>query len=340
MDFSIAESEEALARFRREAQAAADLRSTHVVHILDYGLDDGRPFIAMELLDGECLAQRLERTKRLAPVEVADVLSQVGRALTWAHQHDIVHGALKPGNIYLVTDGDEEIAKVLDVGISKQFVSCTASNRVMAQTGVLLGVPHDNYMSPEQAMGQSTIDHRTDIWSLGMVAYECLTGVRPFDADTATSLLSSICTRNLPVPSSVAEVPAGFDGWFARATERNPDQRFQSVSDATAELRRVLWEDVRTKQRAVISKALPGDGATAKAFSQKTFGSSARKFGSLPRRSSRVALIIAAGVVALIGLGVGAARLLRCAQTSHNTSTTTRTNPADTQSEVSARKRP
>lgn len=321
IDTSIAGSEEALARFRREAQAAAELRSAHVVHILDYGVEDGRPYIAMELLDGESLAQRLERSPRLNPAEVAEVLSQTGRALTKAHQRNIVHRDLKPDNIYLVRDGDEEITKVLDFGIAKKLGLAAASGGVKTQTGAMLGTPY--YMSPEQAKAQSNVDHRTDIWSLGIIAYQCLTGVRPFDGDTLTSLLLSICTGPVPVPSSVADVPAGFDAWFARATERNPDQRFQSVTEAITELRRVLGADIRgDAQGGARTSARAGDGARGGIQFESTVEPSALTIGAIPTKSSRTAVLIAVALAALIGLSVLATRSLlhTTTETSENAS--------------------
>jgi serine/threonine-protein kinase len=237
IDPNIASSTEALGRFKREAQAAAALRSVHVVQILDHGFDleNGLPFIAMELLEGESLAARLTRLNRLPAMDTADILSQVARALTRAHEKGIVHRDLKPDNIFLVREGESEIAKVLDFGIAKRTGALGSTGGVKTNTGAMLGTPY--YMSPEQALGQSTIDHRTDIWSLGIIAYECVTGLRPFDKETLGALLMAICNEALPVPSTVAPVPAGFDAWFAKVAARRPEERFASAAEATAELR-------------------------------------------------------------------------------------------------------
>ena len=239
IDPNIASSAEALGRFKREAQAAAALRSVHVVQILDHGFDveNGLPFIAMELLEGESLAARLTRMQRLPAMDTADILSQVARALTRAHEKGIVHRDLKPDNIFLVHEGENEIAKVLDFGIAKRTGVLGNTGGVKTNTGAMLGTPY--YMSPEQALGQSTIDHRTDIWSLGIIAYECLTGMRPFDKETLGALLMAICNEPLPVPSTVAPVPSGFDAWFAKVAARKPEERFASAAEATAELRLV-----------------------------------------------------------------------------------------------------
>lgn len=237
IEASIAQSEEALARFKREAQAAAELRSAHVVHIMDYGIENGTPYIAMELLDGESLADRLSRLGRLTPLDTATILAQVARALTKAHQQSIIHRDLKPDNIFIVREGDDELVKVLDFGIAKKIGLTSSSGGIKTHTGAMLGTPY--YMSPEQAKGRAGVDHRTDIWSFGIIAYECLTGARPFDSETLASLLVAICTEPLPVPSEVAPVPKGFDDWFAKAASRDLAVRFQSASEASQRLREV-----------------------------------------------------------------------------------------------------
>jgi eukaryotic-like serine/threonine-protein kinase len=233
---SIATNPEALSRFLREAQSAAALRSPHVVQILDHGADHGVPYIAMELLEGESLASRLERLRALSPAATSAILSQVARAMSKAHEAGIVHRDLKPDNIFLVKNDDEEVAKVLDFGIAKaagQQLGPTSSTR----TGALLGTPY--YMSPEQAEGNRLVDFRTDIWALGVIAFECMLGRRPFESEAFGSLLLAICTRPLPIPSAFGPVPAGFDAWFGRACARDPEARFPSAREAAADLRRV-----------------------------------------------------------------------------------------------------
>ncbi|MDB4998847.1 MAG: Protein kinase, partial [Myxococcaceae bacterium] len=219
---------EAHMRFEREAKAAAQLRSPHVVQILDHGVWEGRPYIAMELLDGEDLGKRLQRAGRLHPAELNTVLSQVCRALGKAHASGIVHRDLKPDNIFLVRDDDREIAKVLDFGIAKNKTSdmVTGSN---TRTGAMLGTPY--YMSPEQAQGTKSVDSRSDLWSLAVIAYQCITGKLPFESEALGDLLIKIIVSPIPVPSSVALVPPGFDAWFARAASRDPNQRFQSAKE-------------------------------------------------------------------------------------------------------------
>ncbi len=228
IDAGIGGSEEAIARFLREAQSAAALRSSHVVQIFDYGVDQGVPYIAMELLQGESLRTRLERRARLGPNEVVRIVGQVARAIGKAHDTGIVHRDLKPDNIFLVPEGDTEIAKVLDFGIAKVSTQNPSMNSG-TRTGAVLGTPY--YMSPEQAQGNRSVDHRSDLWSLGVIAYQCSIGKLPFDSDALGDLILKICVAPLPIPSEHGPVPLAFDGWFAKAANRDPASRFQSARE-------------------------------------------------------------------------------------------------------------
>jgi serine/threonine-protein kinase len=236
IDPSVAESHEAVGRFQLEARAAAAIRSTHVVQILDHGIDKDRPFIAMELLNGENLGQRLERVGRLLPLQAGFILGQVGRALTLAHNWGIVHRDLKPDNVYLVVEGEDEVAKVLDFGIARRMGTLSEPTQSKTRTGAMLGTPY--YMSPEQATGQP-VDHLSDIWSFGVIAFECLTGQRAFEGESVGALFHSICMQPLPVPSAIASVPPGFDEWFARAVARDKEKRFSTIKEASESLRRL-----------------------------------------------------------------------------------------------------
>jgi serine/threonine protein kinase len=224
----VATVKEAHARFEREAKAAAQLRSPNVVQILDHGMcDDGTPYIAMELLDGEDLGKRLARVGRLAPQELIAIVNQVSRALTKAHQLGIVHRDLKPDNIFIVRDDDREIAKVLDFGIAKSLTHELSGSST--KTGAMLGTPF--YMSPEQAQGTKQVDSRSDLWAMAVICFEALTGARPFVSEALGDLLVKIIVSPLPVPSQCGQVPAGFDAWWMRAASRDPAQRFQSAKD-------------------------------------------------------------------------------------------------------------
>lgn len=234
LDPTIAESAEALARFKREAQSAASLRCTNIVQIFDFGVDETLPYIAMELLRGKSLAEKLRTEGRMSPAETAAVLSQVARAAAWAHSRGIVHRDLKPGNIFLSEDADDIVVKLLDFGIAKP-VQMDLSETPVTLTGAIMGTPQ--YMSPEQASGKKVVDHRTDIWSFAIIAFECLTAKHAFRADTLGGLVLAICTEPMPKPSGFADVPAGFDAWFARAAHRELSERFSSITEAADALR-------------------------------------------------------------------------------------------------------
>jgi serine/threonine-protein kinase len=219
---------EAQTRFEREAKAAAQLRSPHVVQILDHGVCEGTPYIAMELLDGEDLGKRLQRSGRMHPRELTTIMIQVCRALSKAHGLGIVHRDLKPDNIFLVKDDDREIAKVLDFGIAKHNTQAIEGSNT--KTGAMLGTPY--YMSPEQAQGVKTVDFRSDLWSLAVIVYQCVTGVLPFESEALGDLLVRIIVQPLPVPSQVCrDVPPGFDKWWEKAASRDPNGRYQSAKE-------------------------------------------------------------------------------------------------------------
>ena len=224
----IASLPEAQQRFEREAKAAAQLRSPNVVQILDHGVWQGTPYIAMELLDGEDLGKRLTRIGRMAPNECLRVVGQVCRALTKAHGAGIVHRDLKPDNIFLVPDDDREIAKVLDFGIAKaKGQGIDGSN---TKTGAMLGTPY--YMSPEQAQGIKAVDQRSDLWSLAVIVFQALTGKLPFESEALGDLLVKIIVAPIPMPSQFApDLPQTFDRWWERAANRDPAQRFQSARE-------------------------------------------------------------------------------------------------------------
>lgn len=224
----------ALARFEREAKAAAQLKSPNVVQVHDFGVtQEGQAFIAMELLVGEDLGKRLERVGRLDPRSTHHIISEVARALSKAHAFGIVHRDLKPDNIFLAKDDDRELVKVLDFGIAKATTGDSFGNST-TRTGALLGSP--NFMSPEQAQGNKTVDHRSDLWSLAVVAYECITGQLPFESTALGDLLMKIMVGPIPIPSQAAQVPPGFDAWWLKAASRNPDERFQSAREFASAL--------------------------------------------------------------------------------------------------------
>ncbi|MET0410134.1 MAG: serine/threonine-protein kinase [Polyangiaceae bacterium] len=234
MDPEIARNPEARARFHREAQAAARIRSSHVVQVLDHGIDESSEtaFIVMELLEGETLGERLISRGNLSLEDTARILGDVCRALSRAHEAGIVHRDLKPENIFLVRD-ERELAKVLDFGVAKaQAYSLSSGGGT--RTGSLIGTPC--YMSPEQIGGSKQLDARSDLWSVAVIACECVTGKRPFDAETVGALALEICVRPIPRASSLGPATPAFERWLERALERDVERRFQSARELSLAL--------------------------------------------------------------------------------------------------------
>ncbi|WP_437895769.1 protein kinase domain-containing protein [Sorangium sp. So ce124] len=222
-----ADSPVARARFEREAKASAQLRTPNVVHVYDYGLEGDTPYLAMELLEGEDLAAYLARHGRLEPEELLGIVSQVSKALRRAHEVGLIHRDLKPANIFLARQG-EEIVKILDFGVAKATGTGLAADAT--KTGTLIGSPH--YMSPEQVRRSKTIDFRSDLWSLGVIIFQCLTGQLPFPGEELGDVLVEICTGDIPVASQLApNLWPELDRFLERALKREPAERFQSASE-------------------------------------------------------------------------------------------------------------
>jgi serine/threonine-protein kinase len=219
-------------RFTREAKAVARLRSPHVVHILGVGEIEHIPYLAMELLDGETLLSRLDRIGRLHPVVTLKMVEQVAEALESAHQAGIVHRDLKPDNIWFWS-GHKVFIKVLDFGVAKTGMT---TESLQTATGALVGTPQ--YMSPEQALGNRDIDHRSDLWSLAVITIECLTGKRPFESSGLGDLLLKIVGASPPSLRALApELPVSLQDWWVRALARDPRDRYQSATELVEALR-------------------------------------------------------------------------------------------------------
>ncbi len=222
-------------RFETEARAAAKLQSKHVVEVYDYGVSpEGHPFIVMQYLSGEPLDRRLEREGRLSPVDTARIVIQVCRALSRAHSLGIIHRDLKPENVFLMRDEEDgtELVKVVDFGIAKVVGGSVvgAPEDSATRTGSVLGTPY--YMSPEQARGLRSVDHRSDLWSVGVIAFRCMVGRLPFQGEAVGDVLVNLCTGPIPVPSElVSNVPPGFDRWIERALSRSPSERFSTAAE-------------------------------------------------------------------------------------------------------------
>jgi eukaryotic-like serine/threonine-protein kinase len=226
-------------RLKREAQACGRLEHPNVVRIYDIGeTDDGDPFLIMQLLTGETLADRLARRRRLPPVEALWIALDIARALRAAHAADIVHRDLKPANIYLHrgldTEGEE--VKVLDFGVSKIL---SVGDMAFTVTGALVGSPA--YMSPEQARASKEIDPRADIWSLGVLLFEMLAGRRPFPSASPMGVIAEILAEPIPSLSSfVPGIDPRIEDAVNRCMTRDVDDRLQSAAQFIDLLRPVF----------------------------------------------------------------------------------------------------
>jgi len=187
------ENKEVLQRFEREAQAAGRIGNEHILEVLDLGsLPNGDHYIVMELLDGEPLSGRIKRLQRLSPFELGPLTRQVLEGLKAAHDAGIYHRDLKPDNIFILRQrgGRPDFVKIIDFGISK-FQPLSGDGMKMTRTGAVMGTPY--YMSPEQASGSQEADHRSDLYSVGVIMFEAVTGQVPFEAATLISSCSRSC---------------------------------------------------------------------------------------------------------------------------------------------------
>src|SRR5437879_4293781 len=215
-------------RFQREARAASNLHHANIVGVYDLGqAEDGTLYIAMELINGPSLKDVIRATGPMPSARIVRILKQVASALALAHKHNIIHRDLKPHNIMLATDAErQEVAKLLDFGIAKTFDEASTQ---LTMTGFALGTPQ--YMAPEQAAGKD-VDGRTDLYSLGIILYEMLTGEVPFSDPSTPAILVKQMTE-LPEPPSlrkpgVALSPA-LEAIALRCLEKDPSKRFENA---------------------------------------------------------------------------------------------------------------
>ena len=226
------ESAEAVARFLREGRAAAQIQSEHVAHVLDVGTVAGNvPYLAMELLSGCNLEQELSARGPLPVGETVDYLLQACEAIAEAHALGIVHRDLKPSNLFLARRRDgTPVVKVLDFGIAKAVDPTEPGSADLTATAAVLGSPQ--YLPPEQLLSSKTVDHRADIWGLGTVLYELLTGHPAFDAPTL-ALLATMIMRDPPVRPRThrPELPRELEAIVLRCLDKDRDKRFQNVAE-------------------------------------------------------------------------------------------------------------
>jgi len=221
------EGDQLTQRFMREARSAASVRHRNVVEIIDFGVtDEGIPFIVMEMLEGESLADRLDRETTLDVPEAARIVSLTLRGLAAVHDAGIVHRDLKPENVFIATDADGTYPKLLDFGVSRQTGS--TGSKDLTQEGILVGTPE--YMSPEQARGLKDIDLRTDIYSMGVILYEAITGRLPYEAENVGDLIVLINTEEpVPVTEHRPNLSSDVAAIIHRALSRDREARFQDA---------------------------------------------------------------------------------------------------------------
>jgi eukaryotic-like serine/threonine-protein kinase len=228
----LAQNSDSAARFLREARAAAKIKSEHGVRVLDVGnLEDGIPYMVMEFLDGRDFSDELRDRGPLPIEECINYALQAIEAVAEAHSLGIVHRDLKPENLFLARqpDGTRRV-KVLDFGISKSMVIASADNRSLTQSSTIMGSPL--YMSPEQMRAPRSVDYRTDIWSLGAIIYELLTGHPPYIADTLPQLCAKMLeSEPTPLRAHRADVDIELERTVTRCLARNVAERWQSMGE-------------------------------------------------------------------------------------------------------------
>ncbi|MEO6598344.1 MAG: serine/threonine-protein kinase [Polyangiaceae bacterium] len=230
-------------RFIREARAAAAIRSPYICDVYDSGMFEERPFLVMELLEGESLYDLMTRVRQIDVETTVRIATHTARGLAKAHESNVVHRDLKPENIFLTKDEDDRlVVKIVDFGLAKFYESTTPDAQTVRLTreGALFGTPA--YMSPEQAKGKGEVDHRADLWALGCIVYECLTAQTVWDVEQGVAMiLAQIASAPLPRPSKLRpDLPPAFDAWFARALDRDPNKRYQTAKELSDALTRAL----------------------------------------------------------------------------------------------------
>ncbi|APR84862.1 Serine/threonine protein kinase [Minicystis rosea] len=247
-------------RFLREARAAAAIRSPYICDIYDSGrLDDGRPFLVLELLEGESLYERMTKIRWLDIDTTLTIMTQTCRGLTKAHAAQIVHRDLKPENIFLTKDEEGNLlSKILDFGLAKFYSPMEGGGPQarLTREGAVFGTPA--YMSPEQVRGQGAVDHRADLWALGCIVYECFTGRTVWSTEQGVAMtFAQIANAPLPRPAVYRpDMPEAFTAWFDRALNRDIQKRFQTAKGFCDELVAVFYPERSSLESASSSRPI------------------------------------------------------------------------------------
>lgn len=307
LDRQSARDSDSTSRFHREAEAASAVESAHIVHIFDSGRsEDGLPFLVMEFLEGEDLRARLRREGRLEVDEVLRIAAQVLKGLGRAHRAGIVHRDLKPDNVFLCEREDEQlVVKIVDFGISK--LKRPASADTLTQRGTVLGTAF--YMSPEQAQAFVDIDGRADLFSLGAILYEALSGRPPHIGTAYEAVLIDICTKDADdIRTYAPQVPAAIALVIQKALARDRDERYATAEDfydalaaAAPDVLNASGRGPRTTGRSAVDAKSRGAQATDAASAEKvrTAEGAVVKPTSHDARAARRRTIVTAIVAAL-----------------------------------------
>jgi len=299
-------NEQVVQRFEREAQAAGRIGSDHILEVLDMGqLPDGDRYMVMEYLDGEPLSGRIEKLGRMTPGQIAPLMRQALKGLQAAHDAGIIHRDLKPDNIFILREkaGHSDFVKIIDFGISK--FSALGSDMNMTRTGAVMGTPY--YMSPEQAKGSSQVDPRSDVYAIGVIMYEAVTGRVPFDGNTFNELMFKIVLSDPPkLSEAVPDLDPEFAAIINKAMARELDDRYASA----AQLRQTLDDylgGARVSQVQLPAAVAPAVGALPSSEAQnQTRATWANTNADVVPKRSGAPLVAAAVVAGLLVLGGGA----------------------------------
>ena len=273
-----------LERFYREAQATAALNHPNMVQVYDVGEDQGHHFIAMELVDGESLARRLKREGKIALGDALDIVEQIAKVLRYAYGQSIIHRDIKPDNVLLSRDGQVKLA---DLGIAKNI----EAEGGVTMDGSALGTPH--YMAPEQAQDARRVDHRADIYALGITLLHLLTGRVPYEGDSPYSIITKHREEKLPTGSDLGTpLPAGAEALIRKMAAKDPAERYQDYDSLLADLGAVK------AGRNVGNSASEAAGVTVSASRRR------RAIQRDPKSKAALLAVLGAGAALAIGVAV------------------------------------